>query len=537
MENINNMKTFKDLIEKRSNPDLNPRIPAYQYIIDKGYNKPEYFFTFTNFVKVGMNPRSGYDTPNGIYCYPSNILEELGGKMHKVPYAQNAPYIHVLRLRSNKGVVDPFSRYTLKDLKSDIEKLKKFYQTRSKNFNEHDFEYQISLAEDQAFSQTPFGQFWNITREFSSDQSLNIGLGWGGVKDDGNFRVEIPLKKSGSHETEKHVPSSVKGNYIVNRTLMKGVSGNAQGWNNLMRALGYNGFVDREGTSIIHINEPTQACFMNMENIEVVDMVLNKEYERIGVNSGVASVMEKLEKANNSVVLKSENFKTDEYYQEKFIKHFKESDITGCEILIENGKFYVSQGNIHDGNFEGTELFFNKVLIHNGEFKRTNIEEAIISGGIFKNSTRLTNVNIAGGRYDGVNIYETSTIRGGLFISVQFKKMRFVGKNVLESCLLEDCWFDGKCKIIDGSIQYSEKDGILDNDELTCDGVKIDAVSINAGIYYNCKISHSVFKGGNINYGNIEFSTIKDGTFSNVHIFNTKNEGGTYGSNVSWDND
>lgn len=532
------MKTFKELIEKRSNPDLNPRIPAYQYIIDKGYNSPEYFFTFTNFVKVGMNPRSGYDTPNGIYCYPSNILDELGGKMNKVPYAQSAPYIHVLRLRSNKGVVDPFSRYTKSDLNRDIEKIKNFYKSRMKSFNEHDFEYMIDVAEEEAFSQTPFGYFWNITRSLSSDQSLNIGLGWGGVKDDGNFRKEIPLKQSGSHVTLKGI-GSVKdsGKYRVHKVFIQGVTGNSQGWNNLMRSLGYNGFVDREGTGIIHVNEPTQACFMSMENIEVVDMVLNKEYERIGTNSGVASTMQKLEKANNSVVLKSENFKTDEYYQEKFIKHFKESDITGCEILIENGKFYVSQGNIHDGNFEGTELFFNKVLIHNGEFKRTNIQEAIISGGIFKNSTRLTNVNIAGGRYLSVNFYETSTIRGGTFTSVQFKKMRFVGKNVLESCLLEDCWFDGDCKVIGGSIQYRDKPGIIDNDKLSCQETRIDGGYINAGIYYNCKFTRTLFKGGNINYGNIENSEIKDGTFSNIHIFNTKNEGGTYGSNVSWDKD
>ena len=64
------MKSYKlFLSEKRSNPDKNPKLSAYDYL-EQYKDDPDVYISFTDISKIGINPRSDFNTPNGIYTYP-----------------------------------------------------------------------------------------------------------------------------------------------------------------------------------------------------------------------------------------------------------------------------------------------------------------------------------------------------------------------------------------------------------------------------------------------------------------------------------
>jgi hypothetical protein len=65
---------------------------ALRHIQETHPNPENIFVTFTAIDKVGINPKSGYDTPLGIYFYPLNYVVE--NEMN-VPFAGDKPYINV----------------------------------------------------------------------------------------------------------------------------------------------------------------------------------------------------------------------------------------------------------------------------------------------------------------------------------------------------------------------------------------------------------------------------------------------------------
>ena len=67
------MASFKKfLAERRRNPEQNPKTTPIdvvrQYAERKDVDK--FYLTYTREQKVGINPKSGYNTPIGIYTYP-----------------------------------------------------------------------------------------------------------------------------------------------------------------------------------------------------------------------------------------------------------------------------------------------------------------------------------------------------------------------------------------------------------------------------------------------------------------------------------
>jgi len=105
-----------NLTEARRNPDMNPKISAYEAL--KPYSKDErYFISFTQLDKLGINPKSRYETPLGIYTYPlSTIWEEYRVEQTRslgkaVPFAGDSPYIWLVK-------VNPGARF-IEDMYSD----------------------------------------------------------------------------------------------------------------------------------------------------------------------------------------------------------------------------------------------------------------------------------------------------------------------------------------------------------------------------------------------------------------------------------
>lgn len=123
------MKTVKELLsEKRKNPKINKKIGTFARLEQyKGRN--DIFISYTEKNKIGINPKSEFDTPIGIYTYPlAQIWSEIAREKDasKVPYAGKNPYIQVLKLNGRGTFVqDLHTKYTKSMYDKDMDALKK----------------------------------------------------------------------------------------------------------------------------------------------------------------------------------------------------------------------------------------------------------------------------------------------------------------------------------------------------------------------------------------------------------------------------
>jgi hypothetical protein len=122
------LKFSQFLFEKRS-----PKSQTESaYSILKQYaNDPDIYISFTRIDKIGINPGSKFNTPNGVYCYP---LKEYFDK-HKTesplsdifPFASSAPYVNIIKKSCSKFIDNFPIDYSQSDLDKDIISLKKEY--------------------------------------------------------------------------------------------------------------------------------------------------------------------------------------------------------------------------------------------------------------------------------------------------------------------------------------------------------------------------------------------------------------------------
>ena len=156
--------------------------------------------------KFGINPRSSFNTPMGIYSYPIDYVLAVAGN---VPYQKNAPFIWVFESTGN--ILD-LSNYKESDLKRDMSKLGEVA-----NWDEERIHNM-----DSGKSQPPANKIWELVR---------------------NMAYEF------------------KGKQIVQ-------------WSKLFRKIGYSGVVDW-GKGIIHPNEPTQAVFFSISDLNPIELIRN----------------------------------------------------------------------------------------------------------------------------------------------------------------------------------------------------------------------------------------------------------------------
>lgn len=115
---------FKDffqqiLLEKRAFPK--------QYVVDqleKYKDDPDVYISFTRDLsgpKLGLNPRSKYSTPLGIYAYPLKIMWDTIKGYSEIPFAAEHPNLYVFKPKDPSKVLYN-SKYTLADYQKDIKK-------------------------------------------------------------------------------------------------------------------------------------------------------------------------------------------------------------------------------------------------------------------------------------------------------------------------------------------------------------------------------------------------------------------------------
>lgn len=255
------MILLKDIIsELRRNPELNPKIPALQ-ALSKYKDDDSYFITFTTIEKVGLNPRSPFSTPVGLYAYK---LKDVYGELESKNYlfGVDRPFVNVIQLTTNR-VLD-LENYSNKS--SDLQKLRKIYESETgKSFDD-------------------------VLKEY-----------------DNNSHLLYPVDTDG-----KYVYGLM--NFISNR--IEGKTGPVKKsmvyFNKLLRQMGYDVVIDRTGT--VHLLQPSQAVFLVPSAYRFVEKIINKSYSTnepvsantywyVGMNPTVDNVILKKEDGVYKVLL------------------------------------------------------------------------------------------------------------------------------------------------------------------------------------------------------------------------------------------
>lgn len=179
--------------------------------------------------KIGINPKSVYNTPNGIYCYPIQYVIGLFEK-NSEDFATDRPYGYVIE---NRGKLLVSGNYNYNDLKQDIAKIKEIVD---EDFTDKEIEEGRSTSEVE----TAAGMLWNITRLLS-----------------------IRMSSRKSRDENRYMNA----------------------WSALFRKLGYSGFYDSLGQGIIHDNEPTQCVFFSKEGFNVLEAVVNRTNSKDWMNN------------------------------------------------------------------------------------------------------------------------------------------------------------------------------------------------------------------------------------------------------------
>lgn len=233
------MKLY-NISEARRNPDHPAQQKQSSYEHMKKYSDDDSIFvSYTQIDKLGINPRSSYNTPIGIYTYPLKIVFkkyiEPTKNVRRVPFAGRQPYIQVAKLDSNVKILS-IPNYNKSDFEKDLDKLYQWVEDKKLNLYKprSDFDYYVREYSRQSRVKSEAGIIWNVTRLIAD-----------------------------YYAKDKNKNSSVVWAYI------------------LFNVLGYYGVID-EGDSIIHPSEPEQAVFFNIGALTIVDKIENKN--KVGIS-------------------------------------------------------------------------------------------------------------------------------------------------------------------------------------------------------------------------------------------------------------
>ena len=307
------MKSFKFwLHEKRKNPKLNPKVSTLAKI--KQYvNRDDVYVSFRDIEKLGINPKSTYSTPNGIYCYwlksyKKDIIDTKDTDNPRVVFPYKArptdtSHFYLFTAKENANVVklgditeDIAKKYILdyinlypeirmkfideeilSDIKYNEQKLKQVQDTLNKGedyisnnivavlmkhqireMNGYKVDSIIKALEDQ--------------QKYFEDELKNLKSQMPNFSDNDKF-VDFVYEK-GKEEAEVRNSGGIFwwfGWFLFQK--------NPNKWNKFFRDLGIDGMTDNEGKGIIHDNEPYQTVFFDGGKLKVIDSGFNKTYE------------------------------------------------------------------------------------------------------------------------------------------------------------------------------------------------------------------------------------------------------------------
>lgn len=210
---------------------------------------PNYFVTFTELPKVGINPRSKYQTPLGIYTYPivPQIIRAHTDKT--LPFAGEENYISVVQSAVHDEAIlwfDENGSYANYD--RDYAKLLDFVEN-GYGYGGQDTKGFLEQARMNAYDPRDHQSvIWNQTRWVAAMEAVN----------DATHGVKGLADVAEMLENANDIPKiAIYWNYV------------------LRKVLGYSAVVDMD-TGTIHENEPLQAVFLSMDALKLVDQRRNQ---------------------------------------------------------------------------------------------------------------------------------------------------------------------------------------------------------------------------------------------------------------------
>ena len=219
---------FRSLIERRSIDSGTPRGTIYD-VLRPLKDVPDIFISFRTMERIGINPKSEYDTPIGVYAYPlQKVWDEDTGTVD-VPFAGENPIVHILRRRKDVGHVRDISlmltaagNAAYKRILADPACAAAIDKARRPNDRSETVATVLNRWKSEARIQSVGGKLWNVTR----------------------LAAERNPRK----------------------------------WNRVLREVcGWESIADLGG-GIIHVNEPVQCVFLSVRGFEVVSIEQNKRY-------------------------------------------------------------------------------------------------------------------------------------------------------------------------------------------------------------------------------------------------------------------
>ena len=364
----------------RRNPYLNPKISVVEqlrpyYEKEKRSGLSKYYFTFTTINKVGIKPKSAFDTPLGVYAYPMiqmySFLEA-----NEIPFAGDREFINLLELNvpDNKflsqSTTESQADLALKKLeelfKSEANKEGSFLRKNNKYVRASDFNKYVGLAKEsypRSFN-TPYGKVWNVSHYLA----------------------------------EEMFPQN-----FDSKTLLY--------WNILLRKIGFEAAVDYEGEGFIHPNERFQAVFFSKKAIKHLATFDNKKYDdysRIKLNlyspNTSKDVIDLFNRENNTTIERLQG--RDIVLQNVIVKgnntpNFISGTITSniYDSIIGEKRENISVNTYDDA----IKLINNPLCIGNPERYYNNVvKHCLIQDGIFNPGSTLEKCRITNGLVRGV---------------------------------------------------------------------------------------------------------------------------------------
>ena len=321
---------YSEISEARRNPEQNPKLDPVAAV--EKYNNSGYYMSYTVIDKLGINPRSGYYTPIGIYSYPiiDRIISGIitSKDMSRVPYMGEVPYVWIFEPKNrDRGLI--ITKYTGEDYSDDVSKLYKYINTKNVRIAGVFDEVQ-NKAENESRQNTPAGNIWNFTRilaqlltgseSISSYDGTVLNIGDSVTElnktyvakiidvfsDSKEYEIEYPDGDTFIVKFDEVEPVNNESVVLEYQSASKRANRDAVFWTYLLyNVLGYDYVDDSSGTGLIHANEPAQAVFFNRNVIKVVAKLDNPNSDTDFSISNIFShskTPEEIEKLEPSII-------------------------------------------------------------------------------------------------------------------------------------------------------------------------------------------------------------------------------------------
>lgn len=270
-----------------------------QQYVDKGC-----FIQFSDIEKLGINPRSEFNTPLGIYAYPltNDIYRQF--RQNSIPFASDRKYI-ILFKPENLNIVSVDSKgnsdWGLEDTNEFFENPQLEETIKSKILDERnilkifertklDYSIEANSLSDSFFD-------WCNDRHFDLDTDEKTTVHYFKRFSAENFESVLDFYiKTGSRESKFKTPFGQLWN--ITRLLGNGLVG----WRKILVGGGIDGVVDL-GKGLIHPSERTQGVFFSMKGLKLIEIFDNP------ISSNKHTIKDKAEenKSNFKLISKFNN--------------------------------------------------------------------------------------------------------------------------------------------------------------------------------------------------------------------------------------